>query len=343
MDHNWAESERTVELAPISSSPRLMAPDGLALKNVHGESLLRRLGRGVAKPFLAVGDAQRLAEHVSYVQQPVIAGLRIAVTGIHGGAGKSTIAALLAVAFARYRQDRVLALDLDPEFGSLPFRLGVSGGRSLRDLARAGLGTAPFEELEPYLARLGERLWTLTGSPGWRRGSDGDAAVVYGSAGLPLSRFFGVTVIDCGGGLRSDLHRAILASAHAQVFVTPATALGAASASRALTWLQAAGFSDLVGRTLVVFTERTPHGGSPVNIAHVRASLSKVGSDAFLFGFDRHLAVETIVDSRHLGHSARVTTTAIAAASIDRALLTPPSPPEESLHRPAGKHGSPQA
>ncbi|TDD85599.1 hypothetical protein E1293_10865 [Actinomadura darangshiensis] len=334
MDHDWIEestsSERTVLDPPGRPRPSipLREPDGLVLKDVHGESLLRRLGRGMARPFRAAGDVQALAESGRWVQQPVNTGLRIAVTGVQGGAGKSTVAALLAATFARYRQDRVLALDLDPEFGSLPLRLGVSSGRSLADLRRAGLGTAPFEEIKPYLAQPGERLWAMPGSPGWRGEADHGAAAVYRSAGLPLSRFFGVTVIDCGGGPRTDLHRAVLASAHAQVLVTPGTAMGAAGVSRAFTRLRAGDLRELVQRTLVVFTVQTPQGGLSMDLATARESLRKVGSDAVVLGFDRHLAVGTTVDSARLGHPARVTAVEAAAGAIRRALPSRSSPLE---------------
>lgn len=309
---------------PASSSP-LLAPDDLVLRHVHGEPLLRRLGRGMTRPFLAVGDLQALTEKGRWIQHPVTTGLRIAVTGSHGGAGGSTIAALLAATFARHRQDRVLALDLDPVFGSLPLRLGVPDGRSLADLAHAGLGTASFQEVEPYLARSGERLWALPGWPGQVCESAGDGTAVYRSAGLSLSRFFGVTIIDCGTELQADTLRAVLASAHAHVFVAPATTSGAKGVSRAHTRLRQL---DLIQRTVVVFTVRTRHGRPSPEVASVRQALRRAGSDAMVLGFDRHLAVGTTIAPRRLAYPTRIATIDLAANVIRRALppaVTPPS------------------
>ncbi|MFD0686796.1 MinD/ParA family ATP-binding protein [Actinomadura fibrosa] len=295
------------------------AAEDLVRHDVHGDPLLRRLSRGAARPFRASQDVQALAEHGRWIQHPVTTGRRIAVTGIRGGCGKSTVAALISAVFARYRQDRVLALDLDPELGSLPLRLGIPAGHSLADLARAGLGTASFAEVEPYLARMGERLWALPGSQGAVGGAGLDADV-YRAAGLPLSRFFGVTVTDCGVGVHTPLHHGVLAAAHAQVLVTPATPEGAASAGRALDYLAAGELRHLVARTVVVFTVPTPNARRLINVGQAREILREVGADALVMNHDRHLAIGTTVDPSRLAYTTRVSAIAIAAAALNRAL-----------------------
>ncbi|MBT2209591.1 hypothetical protein [Actinomadura sp. NEAU-AAG7] len=294
--------------------------DDLLKHDVHGDPLLRRIGRGAARPFRTSPDVQALADHGRWVQHPVTTGRRIAVTGIRGGSGKSTVSALISSVFARYRQDRVLALDVDPELGSLPLRLGVPAGRPLADLARADLRTASFAEVEPYLTRLGEHFWALPGSQGAVAGAGLDAAV-YQAAGLPLSRFFGVTVADCGVGVHTPLHHAVLAGAHAQVMVTPATPEGAASAGRALDFLSAGPLARVVPRTIVVFTAHHPQGRRrTIDVAKASEILHDVGAEALFLDHDRHLAAGTRMDPARLAYATRVTAIAIAAASLHRAL-----------------------
>ncbi|WP_158079342.1 AAA family ATPase [Actinomadura sp. CNU-125] len=96
---------------------------------VHGDPLPRRLARGAVRPLRAADDVRALAEHGRWLARPVTTGRRIAVTGIRGGSGKSTVAALVATVLARHRRDRVLALDADPQFGSLPLRLACRRAR----------------------------------------------------------------------------------------------------------------------------------------------------------------------------------------------------------------------
>ncbi|MEV5827158.1 hypothetical protein AB0L25_16415 [Spirillospora sp. NPDC052242] len=295
-----------------------MADPRLA-RDVHGDPLPRRLARGAVRPLRAADDVRALAEHGAWLARPVTTGRRIAVTGIRGGSGKSTVAALAATVLARHRRDRVLALDADPQFGSLPLRLGVPPGPSLADLARGSLATASFAEVEPGLARPGEGLWALPGT----RGAVGDGGLdadVYATAGLALSRFFGVTVTDCGAGVHTPLHRAVLAAAHAQILVTPATVEGAAAAGRALDWLGSGELRGLVPRTLVVLTVRSPVHRRLVDVGKVREILRDVGADVVVLEFDRHLAVGAELAPALLSYATRTTAIAIAATALRRSL-----------------------
>ena len=296
-----------------------MTPEELERGPVHGDSLLRRAGRGAVRPFRPADDVQALAEHGRWIQHPVTTGRRIAVTGLRGGAGKSTVAALVASVFARYRQDRVLALDLDPELGSLPLRLGGGhAGPTLADLAGLDLGAAPFAEVEPRLTRLSDTLWTLPGHRGAiGGGADGGA---YRAVGVPLSRFFGVAVTDCGAGISTDLHRAVLSTAHAQVLVTPAPVDGAASVGRALDWMSTSGFAGLVSRTLVVFAVQSPHLARLADVRRAADILAEAGVASVKLHFDRHLATGSVLDTGRLGYATRVTAVAVAAEALRRAL-----------------------
>ncbi|KAB2388804.1 nucleotide-binding protein [Actinomadura montaniterrae] len=311
--------ERTV-LDPPPRRPSI-GPDDLVLGEVHGDSMLRRLRHAAAGPFRAAEDVQALTENGRWIQHPVTTGRRIAVTGIRGGAGKSTVTTLIATAFARYRQDRVLALDLDPEFGSLPLRLGVRPSSSTTGLTRLDVGTASFEKIEPQLERMGERLWALLG-PRDALGRGRLDAAAYSAKGLPLSRFFGVTIADCGAGIRTDLHQAVLSGTHAQVLVAPATQEGTASAHSALDWLHRGPMHDLVRRTIVVFTVHSRPGSRAFDLAGARAALRDTGVETVQLGYDDHLAVGTTIDPDRLGYSTRVSAIDLAAAAL-RAALRP--------------------
>jgi MinD-like ATPase involved in chromosome partitioning or flagellar assembly len=311
-----------------------MGPEELVLRDVRGDSLIRRMRRAAAGPFRAAEDVRALTDSGHWIQHPITTGRRIAVTGIRGGAGKSTVSALIAAAFARYRQDRVLALDLDPEFGSLPLRLGVrSGGAggSAADLTRVDVRTASFEEIEPRLERLGERLWALPGSRDVLGSGRLDAAA-YRSAGLPLSRFFGVTIADCGTGMRTDLNRAVLAGTHAQVLVAPATREGAESARDALGGLAVNNLHALVPRTVVVFTVHSRPGARTFDLAGARTLLRGAGAEAALLGYDGHLAVGATIDPARLGYAARVSAIEVAATALRAALRSDMTSEAPDLH-----------
>ncbi|WP_433325764.1 AAA family ATPase [Spirillospora sp. CA-294931] len=303
---------------PTAAEPGV-DPEKLVLQDVHGDSRLRRVGRAAVRPFRPADEMQRIAEHGRWIQHPVTTGRRIAVIGVRGGTGKSTVAALVASVFARYRQDRVLALDVDPERGSLPLRLGLRGQYTLTDLARAELATASFDQVEPYLAHPLERLWALPGT----RGPIGGAALsadTYRSTGIPLTRFFGVTITDSGAGIRTELHRAVLRAAHAQVLVATATPEGAASVGHALDWMAANGLQALHPRTIVVFTAHSPTMAQGLDVKRASEVLTEVGAGVVRMGYDRHMAVGAALDPSRLAQATHVTAVTIAAEALRRSV-----------------------
>lgn len=304
---------------PPLSLPAPAAIDDLTTGRPHGDPFWRRVGRGAVRPFVPADEARATAELAASIQRPVTTGRRIAVLGMRGGAGKSTIATLLATVFAHYRRDRVLALDVDPDLGSLPLRLGVTRARSLGDLAAAERGFQSFGELEPYLTRAADRLWILPGN----RGSIGDSplnATIYRDAALPLTRFFGITLIDCGSGVTRPLPRAVLEGVHAQVLVAPATLEGARSVGRALDWMATTGLSAHVPRTVAVFTVKSPHTRRTLDLDGTSAILADVGVTCLRLDYDRHVASGAPISPPRLAEATSTTAVRLAALTLDRAL-----------------------
>ncbi|MFC4913017.1 hypothetical protein [Actinomadura gamaensis] len=304
---------------PPRALPAPAAIDDLTTGRPHGDPLWRRVGRGAARPFVPADEARAAAELAASIQRPVTTGRRIAVVGMRGGAGKSTIAALLATVFAHYRHDRVLALDVDPDLGSLPLRLGVTRGLSLGDLATTAGGFQSFADAEPHLTRVAERLWTLPGN----RGSIGDSpldAAIYRDTALPLTRFFGITLADCGSGITRPLPRAVLEGVHAQVLVAPATSEGARSVGRALDWMAANGLRAHVPRTIAVFTVKSPHTRRTLDLDATSAILADAGVSCLRLDYDRHVASGAPISPPRLAEATSITVTRLAALALDRAL-----------------------
>ncbi|GAA0937916.1 hypothetical protein GCM10009557_95920 [Virgisporangium ochraceum] len=195
--------------------------------------MLRTAGR----MFTSGRATRELAELAAEVQAPVHTGRRIAVASVHGGAGKSTVSAVLASVFAARRADPVLVADADPYEGSLTWRLGVTAQpleRIAPDLVAARGGD--LRALEPLLPRTKSGLWVLPS----------------GGAGQPnlcsdvtraLSRLFAVAVTDCPPGLESRTTGAAVADAHSVVLVAAATPDGVRATYRALNRVMATGYA----------------------------------------------------------------------------------------------------
>jgi pilus assembly protein CpaE len=78
-------------------------------------------------------------------------GRMVCVLGPKGGSGKTLTAANLAVALAAEGQ-RVVALDLDLQFGDLGLAMGLQPKQTIYDLARSS-GSLDGDKVESYLAR----------------------------------------------------------------------------------------------------------------------------------------------------------------------------------------------
>lgn len=293
---------------------------GTRRKPRHGEPLAGRVLRAVRRTVSSsaareVATASRTAE---LLQQPVATGRQIAVTSIRGGAGKSTVAALVGTAYAHYRHDPVLLVEADPALGTLPFRLGAPSLRwTVRDLAAMIEPSMSLLDITGYLVQLPDNAWLLPGSKG-EVGAMLDTKA-YEKAMVALRRYFGVTVVDCET-LPAEVARTALSAAHARVLVAPATFEGVASTHSVLKWMSGLP-RQVVAGTVVVLTQAVPHGGLDVDKAVEK--LRATGATVHLLPYDRHLAAGGEISTELLAHSTREAVTHIAADALSLSLRRP--------------------
>ncbi|GHH37305.1 MinD/ParA family ATP-binding protein [Streptomyces candidus] len=294
------ESHPAVEkaLAAAGRRPRRGEP-------VFGRAL-RAVRRTLASSAAAeVASAARTAEAL---QQPVTTGRQIVVTSIRGGAGKTTVAALLGTTYAHYRQDPVLVLEADPALGTLPVRLGVESLRwTAGDLARIVQPQMSLLDVTGYLVQLPDNAWLLPGSRG-QVGAMLDTPT-YEKVMVSLRRYFGVTVVDCET-LPAEVARTALSAAQARVVVAPATLEGVASTHSVLRWMATLP-PHVVANTVVVLTEPTPYAG--VDTGRVTEELEQLGVRVQHLPHDRHLAGGGAIRTELLARSTREAAARIAA------------------------------
>ncbi|WP_043267265.1 MinD/ParA family protein [Streptomyces sp. CT34] len=279
-------------------------------KPQHGESFTARAVRAVrgALSSSAAREVAAATQIAGTLQQPVTTGRQIAVTSIRGGAGKSTVAALLGTTFAHYRQDPVLFLEADPALGSLPLRLGAQTLRwTTSDVADIVKPDMSLLDVTGYLVQLPNNAWLLPASQG-QIGAMLDSRA-YEQAVVALRRYFGVMVIDCET-LPAEVARVALAAAHGRVLTTPATPEGITSTYSVLQWMQGLPRQVIAG-TAVVLTELVPHQG--VDLDEATQQLKSTGASVQVLPYDRHLAAGGPVHTEFLAPPTRQATARIAA------------------------------
>ncbi|MGW2088640.1 MinD/ParA family ATP-binding protein [Streptomyces sp. NPDC001880] len=276
----------------------------------HGEPFAARAARAlrVSVSSSAAREVARTTATAEMLQQPVTTGRQIAVTSIRGGAGKSTVAALLGTTYAHYRQDPVLFVEADPALGSLPLRLGAESLRwTTGDLAGIIEPQMSLLDITGYLVQLPGNAWLLPGSQG-QIGAMLDSRA-YERVMVSLRRYFGVTVVDCET-LPAEVARVALSAAQARVLAAPATLEGITSTYAVLTWMQSLPRQVIAG-TVVVLSELVPHPG--LDLDEAAQKLKATGASVQVLPYDRHLAAGGQIRTELLAHATREAATRLAA------------------------------
>lgn len=276
----------------------------------RGEPVTARASRALRRitSSSVAREVAELTRTAGLLQQPVTTGRQIAVTSIRGGAGKTTVAALLGTAYAHYRQDPVLLVEADPALGSLPLRLGAETLRwTTADLADIVQPQMSLLDVTGYLVQLPDNAWLLPGSQG-RIGTMLDTPT-YERVMVTLRRYFGVTVVDCET-LPAEVARVALSAAQARVLAAPATLDGVTSTYAVLQWMQGLPRPVIEG-TVVVLSSMTARPGIDVDKAAER--LGSTGVGVHVLPYDRHLAAGGPLSTDLLARPTRLAATRLAA------------------------------
>ncbi|MGK5530590.1 MinD/ParA family ATP-binding protein [Streptomyces sp. URMC 129] len=283
----------------------------------HGDPLPRRAGRALRRGLTssAARQTETATRIARAIQQPITTGRQIAVTSIRGGAGKSTVAALLALTLAHHRHDPVLAVEADPALGTLPRRLGATEIRwSCGDLAGIVDPSMQITDVTGYLLPFAGGGWLLPGSQG-TIGARLDVET-YRIVMTSLRRWFGTTVVDCET-LPAEVARTALTTTQARVLVAPATTAGAATTRSVLDWMGGL-HRSMLPTTVVVLVHTAPDMG--LDGRRAAEYLGAGGARVIPLPYDRSLAAGGEIRTALLAGATREAAALIAAETMDRAM-----------------------
>jgi MinD-like ATPase involved in chromosome partitioning or flagellar assembly len=178
-----------------------------------------------------------------------------------GGVGKTTVTALLGTLFSLLRRDPVVAVDTNPDFGSLGRVLTPEQSWYVDDLARLVLedDELSLTSLDSLLGRAVHGLLVVPAptEPDRMAAVDEEA---YRRVITRLKDFFSLILLDCGTGLQDPALAAAIAGADQVVLLTdaqPATASLVAESTELLhQW----------GRPITVVVNRMPPKGAKLDI-----------------------------------------------------------------------------
>jgi MinD-like ATPase involved in chromosome partitioning or flagellar assembly len=173
-----------------------------------------------------------------------------------GGVGKTTISTLLGMAMSQVREDRVIAIDANPDRGTLAERVSKSTRFTVRDVVNRAAAIDGFSEFSNMVSRDETRLDVLASDADPMLSeafNEGDYNVVADMA----ARYYSLVITDCGTGIVHSVMRPTLQRANSIVIVSGGSVDEARLASETLTWLEANGYGELVRNSVVALNTAT--------------------------------------------------------------------------------------
>lgn len=240
--------------------------------------------------LLNVGESPKVTNQITLLQEvgrPLRGCYRIAVLSLKGGVGKTTVTATLGATFASTRGDRVIAVDANPDRGTLSQKVPLETPATVRHLLRDAEGIVSYSDVRRYTSQGPSRLEVLA--------SESDPAVSeafssqdYARTVDVLERYYSLVLTDCGTGMLHSAMAAVLSKADVLIVVSSGSVDGARSASATLDWLDAHGHQDLVRNAVAVVNAVRPRSGK-VDLQKVVDHFSRRCRAVLQVPFDPHL------------------------------------------------------
>src|SRR5579859_7543024 len=233
---------------------------------------------------------------INRVRTPVAGGHhRVAVLSLKGGVGKTTTAVGLGATFATLRGDRVIAVDANPDRGTLSDKVRLETAATVRDLLNERDQVRRYADVRAFTSQAPSRLEVLASD------RDPGVSVAFGAedycdAARVLEHFYSICLTDCGTGLLHSAMAGVLALADQIVVVSSPSVDGARSASATLDWLEAHSCGDLVRNGVVVLSTIRPKSKSTVDLDRLEAHFAARCRAVARIPYDPHLEEGAEVD-----------------------------------------------
>ncbi|WEO79023.1 MinD/ParA family protein [Cryobacterium sp. SO2] len=315
------DRSRTEASAPESAS--MLTPDRLLEVNRR----TRRAPNGGWNRFIYnasfhlinLGDSAAVRAHQAMderIRKEFEGGARfVPILTRKGGVGKTTVTALLGMALADAREDRIIAVDANPDRGTLSERVSKQTRSTVRDVVTKAASIGGFTDFSALVSRDETRLDILA--------SDTDPLLSeafdendYNVVADLAARFYSIVLTDCGTGIVHSVMRATLQRADSIVIVSGGSVDEARLASETLTWLEANGYGDLVRNAIVALNTAT-QGTNLVKLEEIESHFQSRVREIVRIPYDPQLAAGSVVSYKDLKPITRLAARTLAALVVE--------------------------
>ncbi|WP_223690849.1 MinD/ParA family ATP-binding protein [Leifsonia poae] len=232
-----------------------------------------------------------------------------------GGVGKTTVTTLLGMALADAREDRIVAIDANPDRGTLSERVTKQTRATVRDVVQKAPSIGGFTDFSALVSRDETRLDILA--------SDTDPLLSeafdendYNVVADLTARFYSIVLTDCGTGIVHSVMRATLQRADSVVIVSGGSVDEARLASETLTWLEANGYGDLVRNAIVALNTAT-QGTNLVKLDEIESHFRSRVREVVRIPYDPQLAAGSVVSYKDLKPLTKQSARTLAALVVE--------------------------
>lgn len=262
-----------------------------------------KVSGGLIDPGESSKETQR-QQMIAQARTPVAGGhYRVAVLSLKGGVGKTTSTVGLGSMLASLRGDRVIAVDANPDRGTLSEKIRLETRSNVRDLLAAKGAITRYADVRQHTSQATSRLEVLA--------SDPDPAVSeafseddYRQIADVLEHYYSICITDCGTGLLHSAMSGVLGLADQIVLVSSASVDGARSASATLDWLDAHDYGELVRSGVVVMSAVRPQNKA-VDLSRLEQHFGARCRTLVRVPFDPHLEEGAEFLLEHLDQQTR--------------------------------------
>jgi MinD-like ATPase involved in chromosome partitioning or flagellar assembly len=316
-DRLRGETSNAPETAAMLTADRLLDTKG---KRRHApEGGWPSFVYAISLHLINLGDSQKVRERKAVdarIDRQFEGSARfVPVLTRKGGVGKTTITTIMGMAFADVREDRIVAIDANPDRGTLAERINKQTRATVRDVVTRAPSINGFTDFSTLVSRDETRLDILA--------SDTDPLLSeafdendYNVVADLTERYYSLVLTDCGTGIVHSVMRATLQRADSIVIVSGGSVDEARLASETLTWLEANGYGDLV-RNAVVALNTATQGTNLIKLEEIEAHFRSRVREIVRIPYDPQLAAGSVVNYRELRPITRNAARELAALVAD--------------------------
>ena len=283
------------------------------------QGFFQRLLYELSFHLINVGDSRKVRAYKAMsrrIATPFESGARfVPVLTRKGGVGKTTVTTLLGMALAEVRDDRVVAMDANPDRGTLAERVARSTQATVRDVVKLAAGIHGFTDFVELVSKDKTRLHVLASDtdPLLSEAFDEDD---YNVVADQAARFYSIVLTDCGTGVVHSVMKPTLERANGLVIVSGGSIDEARLASETLTWLEANGRADLAKNAVVALNTAT-QGTNVVKLDEIEEHFLSRVRDVVRIPYDPMLAAGSVIEWDKLSPLTRESVRELAALVVE--------------------------